>query len=200
MDAIEEFLTYNNILTVGKSLVFIATVTGMTILIYFFVNDSVITPRAVRLITDNFWFFTRRSMPYIISFILCQYLSIEFEIFASSNRPIADITSKYYLKSKIILNGTAILSKHYLFCTRTNISRAFFFVSYLILTAISESMCDEKYVQKTTNISTVLLLLLTLLIMVRHNIYIYININVNTGTSQKKNFGEGVHQFTYTSI
>lgn len=168
MNVVKEFLTYNNILIVGEFLVFISTVTGMTILLYFFVNVSAIRPRAVRLITGDFWFFTKRFVPYIISFMVCWYLSKEFVKFATSNRPIADITFKYFLASKIILNGNAIVSKYYLFCTRSNSSRVLFFLSYLILSSMSESMCHEKYEQMTENISTVLLLLLTILVLVRY--------------------------------
>lgn len=161
-----EFLTYNTILMIGEFLVFLSTVTGITILLYVFVNVS--RPRAIQLITNDFWFFAKKSIPYIISFMLCQHLSIEFENIITSHHLIGEITSKYYLSSKVILNGAAFVSKHYLFCVKSNRSRVMLFVGYLILVATSETMCQEKYERTAVNISTILLFLLTILIMVRH--------------------------------
>lgn len=158
-------ITSHSVLVVGKTLVYSSMVTGITVLLYFLQARRL---RAVRLITDDVGLFARNSMPYIINFLVCWYLSLVSGKLIASSHLIMDVTSQNFLASKIILIVTAVVTKHYLFCTQQVFLKILLFVGHLILVATSDAMTHDKYEQMTINVSVMLLFWLTVLVLVRH--------------------------------
>lgn len=160
---IDGFITSATVLMAGKFLITTSAVTGITVFLYFLHASH---PSAIRLITNDIESFIVTSMPYIVNFLICWYLSIAFERLIMSSRLIVEITLKYYLESKIILNVTAFVTKHYMFWIRSSCLRVMLFVSHLILVATSEVMSHEKYDQTTMQYTLILFFGLTMLILV----------------------------------
>lgn len=162
---IDGTITSRSVLVVGETLVFSSMVTGITALLYFLQARRL---QAVRLITDNVRLFARNSVPYIMNFLVCWYLSLALGKLIASSRLIMDVTSQNYLTSKVILIVTAVVTKHYLFYTQCVFLKNLLFVGHLILVATSDAMSHDKYEQVTINLSVVLLFWLTVLVLVRH--------------------------------
>lgn len=160
-------LASRTILLAGELLVCMSMVAGITVLLYFLMARH---PRAIRLVTANGWSFAMYAAPYAINFTLCWHLLLAFERLILSTR-IVDLTSRYYLTSKVTLNVAAFVIKYHLFWSRSNcFYKAMLFVSHLVLIATSEAMCYEKYEKTTIHVAMLLLLCLTTLILVRPRI------------------------------
>lgn len=169
-------LTSRTILFAGELLVCTSMVAGITVLLYFLLARR---PRAIGLVTVNVWSFTKHAAPYAINFLVCWHLLLALERLILSTR-IVDLTSRYYLTSKITLNVTAFIIKHYLFWTRSNcFYKMMLFIAHLVLIAMSEAMCYEKYEKTTIQVAMLLLLCLTTLILVRHELYLTDNLFVS---------------------
>lgn len=158
-------ITSQSVLVVGETLVFSSIATGITVLLYFLHARR---SQAIRLITGDVWLFARNSVPYIVNFLACWCLSLALEKLLVSSRIIMDVTSQNYLASKVILNVSAVVTKHYLFYTQSGFLKTLLFVGHLILVAASDAMGHDKYEQVTINVSVMLLFWLTMLILVRH--------------------------------
>lgn len=122
--------------------------------------------RAVQLITNDWLTFAAHSVPYLINFLVCWHLSLTFGRLAATNHVVADAASKHYVSSKMALNVAAIVTKNYLFYTRSRILRFSLFVGHLVLVALSEAMCYEKYARTAVDATLVLLFWLTILVLV----------------------------------
>ncbi|CAH1732406.1 uncharacterized protein LOC114129456 [Aphis gossypii] len=156
-------LTSRTILFTGELLVCTSMVTGITVLLYFLLARR---PRAIRLVTANGWSFAMHMAPYAINFMVCWHLLLAFERLILSTR-IVTFTSRHYITSKVTLNITAFVTKHHLFCTRSNFFyKAMLFVGHLVLVATSDVMCYEKYEKTTIHVAMLLLLCLTVLILI----------------------------------
>lgn len=165
----DKVLTSRTILFAGELLVCTSMVAGITVLLYFLLARH---PRAIRLVTANVWSFATHAGPYAINFMVCWHLLLALERLILSTR-IVELTSRYYLTSKITLNVAAFVIKHHLFWTRSNcFYKVMLFVSHLVLMATSEAMCYEKYEKTTIQVAMLLLLCLTTLILVRRELYL----------------------------
>lgn len=158
------FITPKTLLLAGQCLVDMSKVTGIFIFVYYLLAGQ---SRAIRLVIVDFWSFAKTALPYLISFLVCWYFLLTFEKMIISNRLIMGMTTKYFLASKIILNVSAVVFKHYLFGTRSNFFRVILFIGHLVLMATSEVMSHETYAQETLHIAVILLFWLTMLILVR---------------------------------
>lgn len=165
------FVTPATVLMTGELLITMSAVTGITVFLYFLHASH---PSAIRLISNDIVCFVGASVPYIINFLVCWYLSLAFGRLIMSNSLIMETTSKYYLESKIILNINAFITKHYMFWTESNCFRIVLFISHLILVAMSEVMSHEKYEHTTIHYTLILLFCLTVLILVRRIFYMFI--------------------------
>lgn len=152
------------ILLAGEIFVTTSTVAGITILVYFLCIKG---PRAVHLITDDCWSFAKKVVPYSISFLVSWYLSLAFEKHISSSRLITRINSKHNLTVKVLLSVIAIVSKHYLFCVKSNCFRLILFVGNLMVAALLEVLGHNVYEWTAIHIALLLLFFLTVLILVR---------------------------------
>lgn len=164
------------ILFAGEILVCTSMAAGITILVYFLLGRR---PRAIHLVTANISSFAMYVAPYAINFMVCWHLLLAFErLILSTN--IVNLTSQYYLTSKLTLNVTAFVIKNHLFWTRSNcFYRAMLFISHLVLVATSEAMCYEKYENTTIHVAMLLLFCLTTLILVRPELYTTDNLFVS---------------------
>lgn len=169
---IDGFVTSATVLVAGELLIITSAVTGITVFLYFLHASH---PSAIRLITNDVGWFIVSSVPYIINFLVCWYLSLTFGRLIMSSSFIMETTSKYYLESKIILNFTAFITKYYMFWTESNCFQIVLFVSHLILVATSEVMSYEKYEHTAIHYTLILLFCLTMLILVRLIFYILLN-------------------------
>jgi len=160
--------TSRTILFAGELLVCTSMVAGITILLYFLLGRR---PRAIHLVTANVSSFAMYMAPYAIHFLVCWHLLLAFErLILSTN--IINLTSRYYVTSKLTLNVTAFVLKNHLFWTRSNyFYRAMLFIGHLVLVATSEAMCYEKYEKTTIYVAMLLLFCLTTLILVRRELY-----------------------------
>lgn len=157
-------VTPRTVLMAGEFLVAASAVIAATVLVHFACGRR---PRALRLITDDFRSFANDSVPYIINFSVCWYLSAAFEKSITSSRLVVETTSAYYLPCKLLLNVTAFVTKRYMFTTRSSHYRTALFVANIALVAASDAMCHEKYDQTATRVTLTLLFWLTVLILVR---------------------------------
>ncbi|XP_015371819.1 PREDICTED: uncharacterized protein LOC107167331 [Diuraphis noxia] len=159
---VDTVLTSRTILFAGELLVCTSMVAGITVLLYFLLARH---PCAIQLVTANVWSFAMYAAPYAINFMVCWHLLLALERLILSTR-IVELTSRYYLTSKITLNVAAFVIKHHLFWTRSNLFyKEMLFISHLVLIATSEAMCYEKYEKTTIQVAILLLLCLTTLIL-----------------------------------
>lgn len=156
--------TPETVLRAGELLVSAFVAAGVAVSVRFLHARG--RPRAVQLITNDWLTFAAHSVPYLINFLVCWHLSLTFGRLAATNRMIADAASKHYVASKMALNVAAIATKNYLFYSRCRILRFCLLVGHLVLIAVSEAMCHEKYARTAVDATLVLLFWLTILVLV----------------------------------
>lgn len=163
-------VTPSTMFVAGEGFVIMSYVTGLTLMLYCLCTRHDNTS-AIRLITRNVWSFAKNAMPYAINTLLCWYLSLMFTKIMASSGSVMGFTSEHYIVSKVALNFAAFIAKYYIYKVQSITVKITLFVSYLILIATSEAMCNKTSDQMTFNNAAVILLSwLTVLILVMYGV------------------------------
>lgn len=157
-------VTPDTVLRTGELLVSASAAAGVAATVRFLHARG--RPRAVQLITNDWMTFASYSVPYLINFLVCWHLSLAFGRLAATNQMVADAASKHYVASKTALNLAAVVTKNYLFYARSRMLRLGLFVGHLVLVAVSEALCHEKYTRTSIDTTLAVLCWLTVLLLV----------------------------------
>ncbi|XP_050528575.1 uncharacterized protein LOC126898517 [Daktulosphaira vitifoliae] len=109
--------------------------------------------------------FVKNLIPHIIYFVICWQMTIALQKLITSHRTLIDIIMTNYFTSKVIFTIIIVITKHYLYRAQSHYIKIPLFIGVILTSAISESMCQDKYEAEAINTTLLLIFWLTALVL-----------------------------------